>query len=330
MPEDLRFAVTDHVGVLTLARPEARNALRRQTYRELEEIVRGLGEAGRALPRHHRRGSGVLLRRRREADHGRPRATDGTARHRPAPDPGGGRAAPHRRPGRRRGQRRGRRLGHGAGADGRHPGGVGAGPVRRAVRAARTGLGCARPRAAGPARRAGAGRGAALHRRDHRRRDGVADRAGVAGGRPRRPARRGDRASPGGSPPTRRSRCRHSRTDCAGPSIPDWHELGAWVSSELARLFQTDDHREGVASFLEKRPPSYTGHGESSPRGTRRSCPGGASPSARRTIATSATLPRSLRCSPSAPTSESSWRVRSAHSTTCTLSRSAASGAARS
>ena len=40
---------------------------------------------------------------------------------------------------------------------------------------------------------------------------------------------------------------------------PDWPEVGAWVSSELARLFQTDDHREGVASFLEKRPPSYVG-----------------------------------------------------------------------
>ena len=40
---------------------------------------------------------------------------------------------------------------------------------------------------------------------------------------------------------------------------PDWPELGTWVSSELGRLFQTDDHREGVASFLEKRPPSYVG-----------------------------------------------------------------------
>jgi enoyl-CoA hydratase len=40
---------------------------------------------------------------------------------------------------------------------------------------------------------------------------------------------------------------------------PDWEELGMWVSSELGRLFQTDDHREGVASFLEKRPPVYVG-----------------------------------------------------------------------
>jgi enoyl-CoA hydratase/carnithine racemase len=40
---------------------------------------------------------------------------------------------------------------------------------------------------------------------------------------------------------------------------PDWNELGRWVSTNLAELFQTNDHREGVKSFLEKRPPSFTG-----------------------------------------------------------------------
>ncbi len=40
---------------------------------------------------------------------------------------------------------------------------------------------------------------------------------------------------------------------------PDWTELGAWVSTSLAALFQTEDHREGVRSFLEKRPPQYVG-----------------------------------------------------------------------
>jgi len=40
---------------------------------------------------------------------------------------------------------------------------------------------------------------------------------------------------------------------------PDWDDLGKWVSSTLGTLFQTEDHREGVASFLEKREPNYVG-----------------------------------------------------------------------
>jgi enoyl-CoA hydratase len=40
---------------------------------------------------------------------------------------------------------------------------------------------------------------------------------------------------------------------------PDWDDLGAWVSRSLAELFRTDDHREGVAAFLEKREPHYRG-----------------------------------------------------------------------
>lgn len=40
---------------------------------------------------------------------------------------------------------------------------------------------------------------------------------------------------------------------------PDWHDLGAWVSSSLAELFATDDHREGVKAFLERRPARFSG-----------------------------------------------------------------------
>lgn len=39
----------------------------------------------------------------------------------------------------------------------------------------------------------------------------------------------------------------------------DVHEIGTWVSQTLGVLFETEDHKEGVASYLEKRPPVFKG-----------------------------------------------------------------------
>ena len=48
----------------------------------------------------------------------------------------------------------------------------------------------------------------------------------------------------------------------------DYHEMGTWVSQTLGVLFTTEDHREGVASFLEKREPKFQGKKSGTASGT--------------------------------------------------------------
>ncbi len=39
----------------------------------------------------------------------------------------------------------------------------------------------------------------------------------------------------------------------------DPHEIGVWAIAAIRELMRTEDHKEGVASFLEKRAPIFTG-----------------------------------------------------------------------
>lgn len=40
---------------------------------------------------------------------------------------------------------------------------------------------------------------------------------------------------------------------------PDWADLGEWVTSSLRELFRTEDHKEGAAAFVERRAPKFVG-----------------------------------------------------------------------
>ncbi len=258
MYEDLRYEVTDHVGLLTLDRPGARNALRRQTYAELEAVVRRLGDDGvRCLvitgadPAFCSGDDVKLLLAGPE----RP-PVDGTRTPRLTPA-----------------------------ADALLHTDV---PVIAAVNGPAVGWGMelavmADIRVASERARfgelfvlrglvadvAGLGRLAQLVGRERAAEllftgdvvdAATAERIGlvsrVVDHDELLPAALALAGRIAANPPLAVQTIKHGLRRALDP---DWNDLGAWVTTNLGRLFQTDDHREGVAAFLEKRPASYRG-----------------------------------------------------------------------
>ncbi len=259
MFEDLRFDVADHVGVLTLDRPQARNALRRQTYRELEEVVRGLGDADvRCLvitgaDPAFCSGDDVKLMMA-----GPERPPDDWAIATPELTPA---------------------------ADALLHTDV---PVIAAVNGAAVGWGMelalmADLRVASERARfgelfvlrglvtdaPGLGRLAQLVGRERAAellftgevidaatalRIGLVSR--VVAHEQLLAEATALAARIAANPPLAVQALKRGLREALDP---DWHEVGAWVSTNLARLFRTADHHEGVAAFLEKRPPTFSG-----------------------------------------------------------------------
>jgi enoyl-CoA hydratase/carnithine racemase len=52
---------------------------------------------------------------------------------------------------------------------------------------------------------------------------------------------------------------RHLKAGLSKYAYGDPREIGAWAIEKIRLLMQTEDHKEGVASFLEKRAPTFQG-----------------------------------------------------------------------
>ena len=116
MPTEILYEERDHVGVVTLNRPEARNASP-TTYAELTDAVRSTAPAASSSPAPTPCRSSDDVK---QVMAGAGERVSSGLRAEPWLTPPPTRPA-HRRPGHRRSERRRGRLGHGAGPAGRHP-----------------------------------------------------------------------------------------------------------------------------------------------------------------------------------------------------------------
>ena len=228
------------------------------TYGMLTELGRAFADASRGRRRAGRRPdrrAGSLLRRHRPV---RPRrhAARGAQPRRPRHQ-----LVPRLPEAGRRGRRRP------GGGDGRRVHVAVRRPRGRRGRPFRLGLRPPRPRArhrrrhvdpAAP-RRPAAGGPAAVRGRDHRRRRSPAHRVRARGRARAPPCSSGPRRWRRASPSARPFAVRETKRLLYAGLGRDFAGHVADNRAVLERCFASADHREGVAAFLERRPPAFTG-----------------------------------------------------------------------
>jgi enoyl-CoA hydratase/carnithine racemase len=254
MYEDLSYELRDHVGVITLDRPDVHNALRRQTYAELEDAVRGTDARVLVITgRDPSFCSGDDVREIMTGD-GPPPEPAQTPRITPAADALLGTNVPVIA------AVNGSAVGWGMElalmADLR----VASERARFAELFVERGLCCDVAGLGRLVQLVGRERASELlftGRRveaDEALRIGLVSR--VVEHENLMDAALTLAATIAGKPPLAVAKLKAGLRDAADP---DWQQLGSWVTASLGELFATEDHREGVRAFLEKRAPVYQG-----------------------------------------------------------------------